>query len=165
MKGLFRLLLLAAGIALGIWLWAIFFPSPQEVILKRVSALAATVSVSAKDGNFTRAGKAASLVEYFTTNAVITVNSPELPGRDLSGREEIREVALAGYSSVQTLSVRFLDATVRLNPDRQSADVECTAKAVSDDNKDFNVQECHFQFRKVDGIWLISRAETVKTLQ
>ena len=32
------------------------------------------------------------------------------------------------------------------------------------DSKDFGVQEMHFQLKKVDGNWLITRAETVKTL-
>jgi hypothetical protein len=33
------------------------------------------------------------------------------------------------------------------------------------DSKDFGIQELRFQFRKLDGDWLITRAETVKTLQ
>jgi len=33
------------------------------------------------------------------------------------------------------------------------------------DNKDFDVQELKFQLKRIDGDWLITRAETVKTLQ
>ena len=98
---------------LGFWLWTILFPSPEKVIQKKMSSLAATATVSAKDSNLIRAAKAANLVDYFTTDAEIILNAPELPNRTLSGREEIRETALAGLANVKTLNVQFLDVTVR----------------------------------------------------
>ena len=42
--------------------------------------------------------------------------------------------------------------------------MSCTVKVNAGDSKDYGVQELHFQFKKVDGNWLISRVETVKTL-
>ena len=71
---------------------------------------------------------------------------------------------MAGFTSLPTLNVEFLDATVRLGADKQTADVSCTAKVNAGDRKDYGVQEMHFQWKKVDGDWLIVRAETVKTL-
>ncbi len=164
MRTAFRLLLLAAGAALGVWLWTVFFPSPQRVILERMTRLAATVTVGANDSNLVRAAKAAHLVDFFTTDAEIVLSGTDLPGRTFSGREEIRDAALAGLATVKTLRVQFLDVTVRLAPDRHSADVSCTGKVDAGDSKDFGVQELHFQFKEVDGNWLISRVETVKTL-
>jgi hypothetical protein len=165
MKTAFRLVLLAAAAALGFWLWTVFFPSPQKVIVGRVASLAATATVSANDSNLARAAKAANLVGFFTLDAEIVLDAPELAHRTLSGREEIRETALAGLAGIRTLNVQFLDVTARLGADRQSADVSCTAKVNAGDSKDYGVQEMHFQFKKVDGDWRISRVETVKTLQ
>jgi hypothetical protein len=159
-----RLVVLAAVAALGFWLWTVFFPSPEKVILKKVAGLAATASVNADDSNLTRAGKVASLVSYFTTDAEIVLNIPELANRTFSGRDEIRETALAGYASIRSLNLQFLDASVRLGADKQTADVSCTAKVDAGDRRDFGVQELHIQFKKVDGTWLIFRIETVKTL-
>ncbi len=164
MKTIFRLVFLIVVAALGFWLWAILFPGPEKVIQKKIASLAATTTVSAKDSNLMRAAKVANLVDYFTTDAEIILNAPDLPNRTLSGREEIRETALAGFASVKTLNVQFLDVTVRVGTAGETADASCTVKVNAGDSKDYGVQELHFQFKKVEGNWLISRVETVKTL-
>jgi hypothetical protein len=165
MKIIFRLLFLAAAAALGFWLWTVLFPSPEKLILKKISSLAATVTFGADSGNITRAAKLSNLIGYFATDAEINFDIPGVGARTLSGREEIREAAVAGFASVQTLNVQFLDVTVRLGADRQTADVSCTAKVNAGDSQDFGVQEMRFQLKKIAGDWLITRAETVKTLQ
>jgi ketosteroid isomerase-like protein len=164
MKTAFRLVLLAAVAAAGFWLWTLLFPSPQKIILKKITSLAATATVGANDSNPIRAAKAANLVDFFTADAEIVLDLAELPNRTLSGRDEIRESALAGLASVKTLNVQFLDITVHLGADRQTAEASCTAKIDAGDRQDFGVSEVHFQLKKVDGEWRISRAETVKTL-
>ena len=164
MKTAFRLVFLAAVAILGFWLWTILFPSPEKVVLKKISSLAATATVNVHDSNLIRAAKAANLVDFFTTDAEIILNVPDLPNRTLSGREEIQETALAVFANVKTLNVQFLDVTARIGADKQAADVSCTVKVNTGDSKDYGVQELHFQFKKVDGTWLISRVETVKTL-
>ena len=111
MKTAFRLIFLAAIVVLGFWLWTILFPSPEKVVLKKMSSLAATATVSAQDSNLIRVAKAANLVDFFTTDAEIILNVPELPNRTLSGRDEIRETALAVLTNVKTLNVQFLDVT------------------------------------------------------
>lgn len=164
MKLALRLVLLAAVAGVGFWLWTIFFPSPEKVILKKMSSLAATATISANDSNLIRAAKAANLADFFATDAQIILNVPDLPNRTFSSREEIREAALGGFANVRVLNVRFLDANVHLSPDKQTADVDCTGEVNAGDKKDFGVQELHFQFKQVDGKWLIARVETVKTL-
>ncbi len=164
MKMIFRLVLLAATALLGFWLWTVFFPSPEKAVLKKISGLATTATLRADDGNLTRAAKAANLTGFFATDAQIVFNVPDLPNRTLAGREEIHEAALGGFANTRVLNVKFLDASVRLGPDRQTADVDCTAEVNAGDRKDFGVQELHFQFKKTDGDWLITLVETVKTL-
>lgn len=164
MKMIFRLALLAAVAALGFWLWTIFFPSPEKAVLKKISGLAATATLRAEDSNLIRAAKAANLAGFFAADARIILNVSDLPNRTLDGREEIRETALGGFANTRVLNVKFLDASVRLGADKQTADVDCTAEVNAGDRKDFGVEELHFQFKKTDGDWLITLVETVKTL-
>ncbi len=164
MKPVFRILLLVIIGTLFAWLWTIFFPSPEKVIQRKISSLAANATLKFGDSNLTRVGKANALVSLFAPDAQIIIVVSGRNGHTISGRDEIREAALAGFTSQPTLNVEFLDVTVRLGADKQTADVSCTAKVNAGDRKDYGVQEMRFQFKKVDGSWLIIRAETVQTL-
>jgi hypothetical protein len=165
MKTAFRLVLLAAAAGMGFWLWTILFPSPEKVVLKKISILATVASFDASASNIVRAGKAGSVSGMFANDAHIVMDVPGSGARTLAGREEIREAALGGFASLPSLMVRFLDTTAKVGADGQSAEVTCTAEVRAGDGKDFGVQEMRFQFRKIDNNWLITRAETVKTLQ
>jgi ketosteroid isomerase-like protein len=165
MKIAFRLGLLAAVAGLGFWLWTIFFPSPEKIVLGKIASLATTANITAADGSITRAGKASSVVSEFTSDAEIALDVTGVGARTLSGRDEIREAAMGGFASVPSLKVQFLDTTARVAPDKQSAEATCTARVSAGDSKDFGIQELHFLLKKIDGDWLITRVETVKTLQ
>ena len=65
MKIAFRLVLLAAAAGLGFWLWTVLFPSPEKAVLKKISGLARTVTVSASDGNITRATRSTMFIGLF----------------------------------------------------------------------------------------------------
>ncbi len=164
MKITIRLTLLAAAAVRGFWLWTVFFPSPEKVVLQKIARLAATATFSADDSSLIRAGKAGNLVGFFADDAQIILDAPGQAARTLSGRDEIQTAALGGFASLPQLKVQFLDVTVRIGADRQTAEATCTAKVNAGDSKDFGVQEMRFQFRKTGSDWLITRAETVKTL-
>ncbi|HUC85449.1 MAG TPA: nuclear transport factor 2 family protein [Candidatus Acidoferrales bacterium] len=157
---------LVAGLAgLCFWLWTVLFPSPQKIVLKRIASLAAVATVNPGDGALTRANKVSNLIGYFSTDAEISYDIAGVGARTLSGRDEIREAAAAGFASVASLNVQFRDATAQVGPGQQTAEVVCTANVRANDGKDLGVQELCFHFRKIDGDWLITRAESVKTLQ
>jgi hypothetical protein len=145
-------------------LWTILFPSPEKAVLKKIARLAANATFTANTGSLARANQAGNLVSCFSLDAEISVDVPDYPPHTLSGRDEIREAALGAFTRLTALKVQFLDASVRLGADKLTADVSCTARITVGDNKDFGVQEMHFQLRKMDGDWLITNAETVKTL-
>jgi len=159
MKIAVRLVLLAALVALGFWLWAVLFPSPEKIILKKMAGLAAAATFKANDSPILRASQAADVVSYFSNDAEIVVES-----RSLSGREEIREQAYGGFATLPGLKTSFLDVTAHVNPDQQNAEVNCTARIFVGDSKDYGVQEMRFKFKKIEGKWLIARVETIKTL-
>ena len=165
MKIAIRLVLLVAVAALVFWLWTIFFPSPEKVIRGKMASLASTATFGSADSNLNRAAKAANLVSQFTDDAQISLDALGRGVRTISGRDEIREASYGGFAALSALKVEFLDGTVRLGTDKQTADVSCTARVYVGDSKDYGVQEMHFQFKRADKNWLISRVETVKTLQ
>lgn len=165
MKIAIRLVLLAIIAGAGFWLWTVLFPSPQKIVLKKIVSLAAAATVDAADNNLTRAGKAVKLSGFFATDAEIVINMPAAGDHTISGRKEIKERALAGFANISSLKVQFFDATATASPDGQTAAVSCTARVNAGNSKDDGVQELHFQFKKIDGDWLIVRVETVQTLQ
>lgn len=165
MKIAVRLLLLAALAGLGFWLSTILFPSPEKIVLKKMSNLAAIATVKAGDGNITRATKVSNLIGYFSTDAEIIFDISGVGTRTLSGRDEIRETAAGAFTQLTSMNVLIFDATAKVAADQQSAVVTCTARVNVGDGKDFGIQELRVEFKKIDREWLITRAETVKTLQ
>ena len=160
-----RLILIAIVGMLGFWLWTELFPSPEKIVLKKISALAATATFGANDGTFTRAGKASNLIGYFSTDCEISYDVSGLGSHTFSSRDEIREAAAGVYANVASLKVQFTDAVAHVAADKQSVEVTCTARIALGDYKDYGIQELRVQFKKIDHDWLITRVETVKTLQ
>jgi hypothetical protein len=164
MKILLRLAAFAAVAALGWWLWLFFFPPPENVVRQRLAELARTATFGQSASPATRLAKAHKTVGLFSRDAEIVLEAAGDASHRYSGREEIIEAARIGFAALPALTVEFLDVTVRVAADRQSAELSCTARVRAGDSRDFGVQEMRFLWKKIDGAWLISRAETVKTL-
>jgi hypothetical protein len=164
MKIVFRILLFAALAALGIWLWTVLFPSPEKVIRRRLTELARTVSSSSNEGDLTRLAAARSVAGFFSTNVELNVALPELDRHNSVDREEITQAALFARSKAGGLKVKFPDINITVAPGRQSAEVDLTVIATVTGERDSFVQEMKFTLHKIDGQWLITRVETVRTL-
>lgn len=165
MKILLRVILLAALLFAGWWLWNFLFPSAEKIVRKKMTLLATTASFGEKTNPITRAAKANKVVEMFAPDAQIVVNIRGHGSVNITGRDEISERALAAFGGFSALHVEFLDLNVRVGADRQFAEVNCTAKVSLGDNKDYSVQEMQFSFIKSDdGNWRIVKVETVETL-
>ncbi len=165
MKLVIRLVLLAAVVALSCWLWTIFFPSTEKVIGKKMASLAETTTFSAGASSFSRAAKASTFIGYFSSDAQIFMDVVGLGTHTFSGRDEIHEAGNGGFATLPSLKVSFLDTTVRVGPDQKTADASCTVRVTIGSDKDYGVEEMHFQWQKTNDDWFITRAETVKTLK
>ena len=97
-----RVVLVGALIALGIWGWGVFFPSPEKVIRKRLGELAQAASFSPKEGLIAKAWNASVLGEYFTPDVQVTVDVPGTQ-HTLSGRDELLQAAVGARSAVGSL--------------------------------------------------------------
>ncbi|MCW5554612.1 MAG: hypothetical protein KIS67_20935 [Verrucomicrobiae bacterium] len=164
MKLVLRLVMLAALIALGVWLWTIFFPSPEKVIRKRLAEVARLASFAPDEGLIPRAANIQKLASYFDSEVTLTVDWRRGTQQIMADRDEMTQLALAIRSNLRSLKVQLLDLNVMLAADKQSAVVELTARASAPAEPDFLIQEMKFTLKKVDNEWLISRIETVRTL-
>jgi hypothetical protein len=164
MKIVFRIVLVAALAALGIWLWFIVFPSPEKVIRKRLVELARTASSASGESDLARLAAARSVAGFFSTNVELAVELPELARNSLMDRDEIMQAALMARSKSGGLSVKFPDINIAVAPDKQSAVADLTVQANVSGERDPFVQQMKFTLHKIDGQWLITRVETVRTL-
>ena len=99
MKIIFRLVLLVALVALGVWLWFVLFPSPEKVIHKRLMALASTVSFSSSEGNLVRLAGAQNLAGFFSADVEVDIDVPGHERHVFMGRQEITQAALTARSA------------------------------------------------------------------
>jgi hypothetical protein len=164
MKIVFRIVLLAALAALGVWLWTVLFPHPEKVIHRRLTELARTVSSSSNESDLTRLAAARSMAGFFSTNVEMNVDLPELGQHRSMDREEITRVALMARSRAGGLQVKFPDINITVAPDKQSAVADLTVEARVSGERDPIVREMKFTLQKTEGQWLITRVETVRTL-
>lgn len=165
MKIVVRILALAALAALAVWLWTVLFPGPEKIIRRRLADVARTASFAPKEGMIARAANAQKLAGYFAPQTEVNIDLPGREQHELAGRDEIAQAALVARNNFRALQVEFLDTHVTLAADKESAVANLTVKGKIPDDKDFLVQEMKITLKKTDGTWLITRVETVKTLQ
>ena len=159
-----RLLGALALIMIGVWCWLIFFPSPEKAIRSRLNNLANTVSFEPKDGTIARGYSVQKAAGFFTLDVEAQADIRGMQPLHFSGRDEIQQALLWGANSLRGLKVEFLDINVTVEPDKQTAKANLTARWAISGNRDFDVLEFNFLLKKVDGKWLIYRVEMVKTL-
>lgn len=162
MKIVFRLVLLAAIVAAGVWLYFIFFPSPEKAVRKQLTKLAGDVSFTHDQNNLIKIANAESVSGFFTTNVEVIVNMPGHEQHVFAGRAEITQAALQSREAVSSLSVKFPDVNVTVAPDKQSATADVTVEVKQSRERDPFIQEMKFTFEKSEGKWLIRKAETIQ---
>jgi len=163
MKILFRLLLLAVVVAAGVWLWTILFPGPEKVIRQRLAEIARLASFSANENPLAALGGAQKLAGFCSPDLQVKLAAPANIEHAFESREEIAQFDLAARAAVGgTLKVEFVDVLLTLAPDKQSAAADLTAR-MQPAGGELNVQEIKLTLKKVDGQWLVTRAETVRT--
>lgn len=163
MKIIFRLVLLAGVLAAGVWLWLWFFPSPEKVIRQRLAAIARLASFSADENQLAMLGGAQKLAGFCSPDLQVKLAAPANVEHTFESRQEIVQSLLGARAAFGgTLKVEFLDVLVTLAPDQRSAQADLTARMLPTNNNDVNVQEIKFTLKQVGGLWLVTRAETVR---
>jgi hypothetical protein len=162
-KWIFRIILAGVLIALGFWGWRVFFPSPEELIRKRLGELAKAASFSSDEGLVAKAFNASLLGGFFTPDVQVTVNVPGSQ-HTLNGRDELLQAAVGARSAVGSLSIQFPDIKVVVAPGQDTAVVNLTARGKVAGQRDSYLQELRLRMTKIKREWLINQIETVRTL-
>ncbi len=165
MKNLRRLLLLAALIAGGVWLWGVLFPSPEKVIRARLHEIESLVTFPANQAPLTALTEVQRLCSFLSPDVEVYVDALGMGRVAAHGRNEVREGALAWRNTVNGAKVEFPDIKIVLAPDRQTAEVFLNVKARVPTEPDNVFLEMKLVFQKDGRDWLITRAETSKTLR
>ena len=165
MKHPLRLILLGVLVALGFWIWTLLFPSPEKVIQNRLVKLAKLGSFGSNEGNIARVANIERMGTFFDEDIEVVIDVPGAEAHTFTRREELQQAAMQARSVLSGLQVEFPDIHITLAPDKHSAVADVTLKAKVSGQSDLIVQELSIAFKKVDRAWLISRIETVRTLQ
>ena len=165
MRKFFKLLWVALAVGLGIWLWGALFPSPEKVVRTRLKEIEELVSFPPNEKPFTALTAVQQLCARLSPHVEVEMDAPGMGQHKLRGREEVRYQAGLFRSQVNGAKVEFLDVNVAVASDKQSAETSLTVKARVSSEPDTIYQEMKLTFRKLDGKWLLARAETVKTLR
>jgi hypothetical protein len=163
-RGLKWLLILALLGACG---WAVWAMRPNEArrIRETIRQLAKDASFSPNDGNIARLAKVEGLLSRLTEDAELLMDGVGFPARSLSGRDEMREVALATRGLPEGLAVEVYDVVVTLDGDPTEARAALTVTARSGSSELIAAQEFELGLVKRDGRWLVRRIEPVRTLE
>jgi hypothetical protein len=164
MNKIFRVIMLAAVAALGLWVWTLLFPNPKHVIGNRLNQLARLASFSPGEGTLSRAFDVKRLGGLFSDDAQILVDVPALETHEF-GRDEMMQDLLAAKKLGNGLKVKFIDPNIELGTGAESALVDLTMEAKFGGESDLVVQELKFTMKKIKSDWLITRVETVNTLK
>lgn len=163
-----RIVSIVAGVllvALGFWLCRELFPGDESRLRGLLSDVAKAASLKGNENPLIRLAGANRLAGFFSENVVVHIDVSGLEGKEIQGRDELRQTAVAARASLQSAEVQFPDARLEIAPDRESATAEVTATADINGEKNTVVQELKVFFKKIDGEWKITRVDTVRTLQ
>ena len=149
---------------LGFTAWHFFFPNHEQFLRKRLTELAELCSFPPNQPPLTALKDCQRAVSFCAPDVEIIINVPNYPMEKISGRDDLRQKAIASRGFPGGLKVEFLDMAIKVAPDKQSAVATLTGKARLGGERDFFLQELKFTFKRVDSDWLISRVETVRTL-
>lgn len=151
-------------VAAGVYLWTVLFPGPEKVIRKKMTEIAQLCSWGPNEAPLAKLANSQKLMGYFSPDIVIVV---DLSGRyqsRLRGDDELRQALMGARNSVMSLSVEFVDVTVKVGPDKTTAIVDVTVKARAAGEREDMIQELQFSMRYGQGGWRIYRVDTVRPL-
>ena len=139
------------------------FPSPEKVIAGRIEKLARAASVRPDEGTIGRMAGAQSAGNYFDSSVEINIDVPGHQQHTTLSRDDIVQTLMAAHVN-GGLTVKFPDISVTVASDGMNAQADVTVEAQAPGDPDLIVQQMRFTLRKIDGKWLITRVQTVRSL-
>lgn len=146
---------------LAVWLFQKLFPGDEKIIRRRLNELALSLSVKATDPALARIARANKLAEYFSPDVVINLTGVAANFANMSGRDQLLEVIRMARLNVQQAQIELFDISLELA--QGSATAHFTALVHLNGEKNSMVQELKVELNKMNGDWVIARADSVKT--
>jgi hypothetical protein len=162
LKNPLRLIILALLVVGGIWLWRTFFPSPERVITGNLKKLAHAASVHPGDGSLPRMLGAQSVGRLVADTVEIHIDVPGYHQQSVESREDIVQ-KLTAIKVSTSFTVDFPDINVTVSADGLSAQADVTVEIHASGEPDMAIQQMRVTLRKIDGHWLITKVQTVRT--
>lgn len=141
---------IVAVIAHGWW------PNEERVVRRRLDEIARRASVPANESDLARVTRIAGLRDYLAADLRVRYG-----GQETTSRETILGALAQWGHSAKGLTVEFVDTQIAI--DGASADSYMTVKVTSDDAIDAN--EADVRLSRVDGVWIVTSAESRETLE
>lgn len=165
MKLFLRVLVFAALLGAGVWLWLHFYPSPEEAIRRQLNELAETASYEGSEGMVATLAAANKFGSFFALEVRMNIEPPGFFEEE-STRKDITQFvgAVRARGGIRSLKVKFFDPVITLASNKESAIVEVTVNAETTGDRHMFVQELKLTMQRIEKKWLIARVETVKTL-
>lgn len=159
-----KIIIAVLGCILAVFLLRACFMGPEGHIRKQLSQLEELVSYEASEGDLASLGKARRLGGLFTENVEIRLKG-FAGARNVKGRKQVQQAAMAARSQAKSLKASLHDITVQVSEDKESATVEATGQAKVSGERSSVVQDFIFRFVKTPEGWLIAGVKTVEALR
>ena len=139
--------------------------NPTRAVQRRLSEIAAALSVPDNEPPMARIGRAAQLRKYLADDVHIKAGSSELTSRD-----QIVGLVSAFTPPPGGWNIQFVDLQVRVNHNTNiDADAYMTVEINGIDPRTgqptIDAREASVTMKKLDGEWVLATAETKDTLQ
>ena len=155
----------AVVLLLAFWLYPILFPSDEERIRRVLNDMAKAAEVHANEAPLARLGKANKLAGFFASDIEINLQGVPADWANILGRDQLREVILAGRAHLRQWRLELLGVSIRVDRNEPMAEAFTTAVAEINGEKNAVVQELRLTLKKTERRWLISRVDTISTLR
>lgn len=150
---------------LGWWGYRKWFPPDEVVLRRRLDEVAQSASFGPSEKALSSLANASGLASYFTADVRIKIQGIGGEEGGFRGRDRVQELALAARRETQSLRVEFLTPDVIVDRAAGQATVQTTVRAQTGVQTEPFLQMLKFDWRKVDGKWLVARISTVEALR
>jgi hypothetical protein len=144
--------------------WRYLFPSPEKVIRRKIEALEKTVSENPQ-GNISRVANANRIGAFFHPNVAINLEGFRRNVSSVQGRGELEQMAMGARQNGFSVTVRFSNIHIEVDPDKTSATALVAAEVTVNDQAEPAVQDLRLGFEKSERAWLIRTVEPAKTFK
>jgi hypothetical protein len=159
--------LTGVGVALicvvcGYVLWRSLFPSDAVTIRRELKRMAEAASWDRIGGAVDNLGAAGRVAGYCTRDVWLSLDAGDAGGRELKGRESVRQAVAMLRSTVGALRLELSELEVIVDASREGARVQVIVVARVDGVSDLLVQEYELRMAKEEGRWRLARAMPVR---